>query len=678
MKDTDNLSENTVFWTRGNYPAQVIHQLQLSEIEYHLRLLYLLSDNILAAGSFYFESDLTRNITEKLKELFGHTGDVSFFIDNDIENFEEHGCKKSEKSPASLIAYRDLSKVRERGKSLDSFCNLTRRPPISISDKIVELWIEELNSNLPETLGGEIAVRITDRASQENIKTSLSEFAKNRTKDFVWEYLQPKLSELGLCKSFQFWMRKKLSDLYSIATSVVLGIPMDANISWHRSFISEKSKYDTYLFSECIKALNLNNAIVELPTVDIIALKYSQEFLYFKEFYFKLIEAASLNINFMRKILIHASSVEKITCSGKYSRARFIKSFSTLCKYSDIPKASYKDPLDYILHVYDSINRVVINTFVEFVQDLNKEKGRELKAMGRADRINAPLKHYSSAQDFVSNNMQEIKDIIINKWRIPRTKTPGNYEQKVMHIEAWLENFSVTEYELVYELIRHIKYYNNTDIDKMLKKMSDEIKGIFNNLADIAFCPLGTCSSSSGSQFIYRLSKHLELQSRNFLNSTQLDDKLDRSYRAIVFIDDVIGSGKQATRYCERHLKGLGIDKYYYSLVAFENGLKNLEKNSTFDMVFSVTVLTEAEKVFSDSSVILPDPTVRNRIREIAQEYGEKLYPMGPLGYEDSQALIAFSYNTPNNTLPIIWASAKNEKVKGLTWNPLFERRKKT
>lgn len=61
----------------------------------------------------------------------------------------------------------------------------------------------------------------------------------------------------------------------------------------------------------------------------------------------------------------------------------------------------------------------------------------------------------------------------------------------------------------------------------------------------------------------------------------------------------------------------------------------------------------------------------------ICQKYGEKLYPKHPLGYDDSQLLIAFEYNTPNNTLPIIWSSTNNESSNIETiWHPIFERRK--
>ena len=40
------------------------------------------------------------------------------------------------------------------------------------------------------------------------------------------------------------------------------------------------------------------------------------------------------------------------------------------------------------------------------------------------------------------------------------------------------------------------------------------------------------------------------------------------------------------------------------------------------------------------------------------------------LGYGDAEVLVALEYNTPNNSLPIIW-------VENEDWNPLFKRYEK-
>jgi hypothetical protein len=89
-------------------------------------------------------------------------------------------------------------------------------------------------------------------------------------------------------------------------------------------------------------------------------------------------------------------------------------------------------------------------------------------------------------------------------------------------------------------------------------------------------------------------------------------------------------------------------------------------------------ILHEWDKAFSNNSEIFPDSRMRELVKELSKRYGDKLYHKGPLGYDESQALIVFPHNTPNNTLPIIWASHRNEKTIGVPWNPLFERIKNT
>jgi len=73
--------------------------------------------------------------------------------------------------------------------------------------------------------------------------------------------------------------------------------------------------------------------------------------------------------------------------------------------------------------------------------------------------------------------------------------------------------------------------------------------------------------------------------------------------------------------------------------------------------------------------------------KEMACELGEQLTQnmtkVGPLGYKDSEALVFFGHNNPNNSLPIFWASGKckllervGESIE-IKWTPLFPRKVK-
>lgn len=279
-----------------------------------------------------------------------------------------------------------------------------------------------------------------------------------------------------------------------------------------------------------------------------------------------------------------------------------------------------------------------------------------------------------SSSDFALANSETIERIIVNNWKVPKTNIPGQYAELFNRIIKWFDNFKPSELEYALMILLNLKYYSHSEIDELLNKMSGELNNLFKgDFSTVSFFGLGNSAGESGNQFLYSLKQKLNLTGINFPKDF---NNLHPTIKSIVFIDDIIGTGKQATDFSKTFLSNFTINKYYYSLMAFESGLKRVKESSSFTDVFTTKVLRESEKAFSDSSELFPDAEIRNNIKSIASSYGSILYPKGPLGYDDSQALIVFTHNTPNNTLPIIWASEKNEKIIGVPWNPIWERRK--
>lgn len=661
LRDIDK--STAVFWSLGNDPTQKVNNLTFYNVVEHLKLLYLLSDKVLAAGSFYFESEITRNVTKKLQSLF-ENGEIVYFIDEDIENFEEHGSEKIRKSPKSLAAYKDKELVKNIAKELDSFASPLRRPPSSISDKIVELWIKEINSIETESLGEILKSTIKDDAKRYRIIISLSKFAEERKKDFVWEYLKPYLSKLNLSKQFQNIARRKLSQLYSIATAEVLGISLDINELSIKKYIAENTKYDTSLFYECMKILGVSSEIEKLNTLDLIKLKSSNEFIYFREFYFSLIDSSSYNLSLTKKILPLLIQTEKTITTTKINVNDFLTSFSKLCISLKIPLKNYQNPLDIIMYRYEVFNNATVSPFIDLLKKpyLNKQVHK------------FTLNPITNGADFYLANQQLIDKIIINNFQIPKTDAPGRFAVVVNIVIKWFNNFKISEYSYALEILRKVKYYSQYDTDELLDHMSGELKKIFNNdFSKVNFFGLGDYGSDSGIQFLYRLRQYIGITETHFPKDY---NSLSEEITSIVFIDDIIGSGKQATDFCNQKLLNVNVNKYYYSFIAFESGIQRIKNNSSFREVLSVVKLKEHNKAFSDNSELFPNKKLRDEIEAMSEIYGKQLYPKWPLGFEDSQALIVFWYNTPNNTLPIIWAGLNNEKTIGISWNPLWERKK--
>lgn len=247
-------------------------------------------------------------------------------------------------------------------------------------------------------------------------------------------------------------------------------------------------------------------------------------------------------------------------------------------------------------------------------------------------------------------------------------------DEKIIDVKKWLSNFDVDEIEPMFNLLCHVDLKNDNDISKRLHDLSRLILSKFQaNHKRVCIFDIGEGKATSGTQFLYRLKAWLEADSFHQCRNLFPDDKNyiqhAKSADAFIFIDDLIGSGKQSAEFYKKHLEKLGVPCYYYALYGFEEGI-NFSKNSGFKEVRAMEVLKSGDRIFSDKS----DLKDKELCKEIALKYGQQLYPKGPLGYSGLEAMICFTDGCPNNTLPIIWASLSNECR--VNWHPIFERKK--
>lgn len=151
----------------------------------------------------------------------------------------------------------------------------------------------------------------------------------------------------------------------------------------------------------------------------------------------------------------------------------------------------------------------------------------------------------------------------------------------------------------------------------------------------------------------------------------------------LVFFDDLIGSGTQMKAYLQHRITAIReiapeIQIQLISLFATEKGLKLINSKKMFDgNARSLFLLDDSFKVFHeesrnfksklDSTKIEKEPSLED-LEKFCKHYGEKLCEREhALGYKNNQLMIGFSYNTPDNTLPIFWCNYKG-------WKPIFPR----
>jgi len=276
-------------------------------------------------------------------------------------------------------------------------------------------------------------------------------------------------------------------------------------------------------------------------------------------------------------------------------------------------------------------------------------------------------------------------------------------------IKRWLLQFgNIIRIKFALRLLENIDYYEPWQMKEIFIHIYEKVIHE-NDREKIVISLLGNLKDSS-SIVNYTLGEEIM---RYKLESHPLETILDSmkpDKNVIVFIDDNIGSGKQAVQIFrewfgieirdlnESHVRPLSneqIEKfkrfriYLCTFVGFEDGKENVSvelKKMGLNVVkiYSFSKLEEEIGCFHKALKTFDNEEERvqaeNMVREIGiQLFEDKGWPdelknERSLGYGNSQKLIVFYYNTPTSTLPILWKEGKYNSKK---WLPLFPRREK-
>lgn len=300
-------------------------------------------------------------------------------------------------------------------------------------------------------------------------------------------------------------------------------------------------------------------------------------------------------------------------------------------------------------------------------------------------------------------------------------------------VDEWLSNFE-TEQEKEYALymLSRLMYFNSSNIRHLLKSLYrdlfrypiiEEIRRANGNTLDermiedsyrkelnnTRFLGVGN-PSESGVHLLYYFRQENKIPKNLFVNTDDIviyerdtdgniQPKLREKYKNVkrfVFIDDLCGSGDQATndssnvKRCVNNLRVFAKDAEisYLMLFGMTNGIEVVRKSGLYHDAQAVVELDESYKCFGDKSRYFNDGVHDKDIaRDMAYRYGYQIWDkylslLGcdeyirkntasehALGYKKSQLLISMHHNTPDNTLPIIWFD-EDESV----WKPIFKR----
>jgi len=244
-------------------------------------------------------------------------------------------------------------------------------------------------------------------------------------------------------------------------------------------------------------------------------------------------------------------------------------------------------------------------------------------------------------------------------------------------LNKWLNNFKDIHKPDALRLLDNLEFVSQADLFYYANELVEEVLEAVAKEVPIYFIPIAKYGKSATLLSFYiqksNAFKEAQANSQVFFLATPQEVAL-RVYEAdsvLVFFDDFLGSG------------GSFIETYRPFCGFAPGGIKHLRTMvaALFYMPLAKQNISAAYSdveirgllhypVFEIPPQLWRDKEETDNLKFISHSYAAdaKLwYNKHLLGYNSSQALIAFSYMPPNNTLPIIWAS-RNE------WFPLMPR----
>lgn len=254
---------------------------------------------------------------------------------------------------------------------------------------------------------------------------------------------------------------------------------------------------------------------------------------------------------------------------------------------------------------------------------------------------------------------------------------PADMAVSIDDVIKWVLQFDEADFGLALRVVQNLNIVGQRDIDrglqiafsKLVRKAVEKksrITGI-----NTMYAAMGDVGKS-GSMIGYHLRMNTSISEENFLNPETFHHIESGHVENLVLLDDVIGTGRQATEEIEKLAESvlpLGVKNLFVlSVCGMKNAIEEIEEK-TKAFTFSAFEYDEADTAGSlDSSFYAGVPYgERVRLKGRLEDYGRICYKSNPLGFGDLAALLVLPYNTPNFTLPVVW-SDNNE------WIPLFRR----
>lgn len=263
----------------------------------------------------------------------------------------------------------------------------------------------------------------------------------------------------------------------------------------------------------------------------------------------------------------------------------------------------------------------------------------------------------------------------------------------VNHIDIvnWLSNFRKDEFERAVRILECLEYVTENELIDYFNDRITSLISLYGNSRNIIIHAIGDYGKS-GTMITYYLKKapnFKQIESLTTFYEKASEFKYKKKTNSIpkdsilILLDDFLGSGRSLWNYYKTYIKPQ-TDKIPEIRDLCSMSIYHLGKADRFltGIIPNIKIISTIKyQCFKNRKSPFGSNQNIQYYRDFAFYYGQHLFSIDnngetkihPLGYNNSQALLVFPYNPPNNTLPIIWSSKFVKKFEK-RWIPLYPR----
>lgn len=264
---------------------------------------------------------------------------------------------------------------------------------------------------------------------------------------------------------------------------------------------------------------------------------------------------------------------------------------------------------------------------------------------------------------------EKLKNECIERWG------KENYDERIERFvniyESWIESIPIKNRELIYKLIEKYEYYGHLYVNKKLGELHNDFinkYNIDNNETLYTYIEKSDSIFSSSIEYMIEYKIINNISSKNFcINIKEINKYYAQYIKNIVLVDDYSGTGESIIKYLNKNLKLFKGKNIYIILISISrDAITNIQdefKNK--DIKIHINSSNLEEKAFLKLN-LSEEETIKKRdeFELISKQKGiiEDMWGKG-----NTEGLVSFYNNTPNNTLGIFWKETNENE-------PLFPR----